>query len=160
MMMMSLKNKNKRRDFKNTIGMPSHITFQDNDAPTPPPTLVPPSERNQLPPRLFVTSVDVEEDKWPRDNNQSWDRKQKKVQRESYGQAVPVDGADVALDYGGTPEEDNKASVSMLNYTALENAWSNAPPLEEKATLSIGCIVGWQVRQFSHVFWRIISHMV
>jgi hypothetical protein len=30
MMMMSLKNKNKRREFKNTIGMPSRITFQDN----------------------------------------------------------------------------------------------------------------------------------
>ena len=158
MMMMSLKNKNKRREFKNTIGMPSRITFHDNDAPNPPLAPIPPSERDQLPPRLFVTSVDVEENKWPRDNGQSWDRKQKKVQRESYGQAV--DEVDVALDYGGTPEEDSKASVSMLNYTALENAWVNAPPLEEKAALSIGCVVGWQVRQFSHVFWRIISQIV
>ena len=151
-MMMSLKNKNKRREFKNTIGMPSRIIFQDNGAaPSPPPTLIPPSERGQLPPRLFVTSVDVEEDIWPRRNEQNWNWKQKKTQRESYGQAV---------DEAGTPEEDSKASVSMLNYTALENAWVNAPPLEEKAALSIGCVVGWQVRQFSHVFWRIISQIV
>lgn len=146
-MMMSLKNKNKRRDFKNTIGMPSHITFQDNGAaPSPPPTLIPPSERGQLPPRLFVTSVDVEEDKWPRGNDQNWNWKQKKTQRESYGQAV--DEADITLDYGKTPEEDRIASVSMLDHTALENAWANAPPIEGKTILPSGCVVGWQVRQF------------
>jgi hypothetical protein len=148
MMMMSLKNKNKRRDFKNTTGIPSRITFRDNDsevALTPPPTLVPPSERDQLPPRLFVTSVDVKEEILPRVNDQNWDRKRKRTQRESYGQAV--DAADVALDYGGTPEEGSKASVSMLDYSTLENAWVNAPPLEERAALSNGCVVGWQVRQ-------------
>jgi hypothetical protein len=146
MMMMSLKNKNKRREFKNTIGMPSRITFQDNEvAPSPLPTLVPPSERDQLPPRLFVTSVDVEEDILPRNNDQNWDRKKKKKQRESYGQVA--DGVDVALDYSRTPEEDNTASASTQNYAALENAWENAPPLGEKDALSIGCVVGWQVRQ-------------
>jgi hypothetical protein len=147
MMMMSLKNKNKRREFKNTSGMPSRITFQDNDnevAPTPPPTLIPPSERDRLPPRLFVTSVDVKEEISSRVHEKNWDRKRKKTQRESYGQEV--DAADVALDYGGTPEEDSKASVSVLDYATLENAWVNAPPLEEKAALSIGCVVGWQVR--------------
>ena len=150
-MMMSLKNKNKRRDFKNTIGMPSHITFQDNGvAPSPPPTLIPPSERSQLPPRLFVTSVDVEEDIWPKGNDQNWNRKQKKTQRESYGQVV--DEADITLDYGKTPEEDQTASVSRLDYTALENAWVNAPPIEEKATLPFGCVVGWQVRQSLTLF--------
>jgi hypothetical protein len=152
MMMMSSKNKNKRRDFKHTIGMPSHITFQDNGvAPSPPPTLIPPSERGQLPPRLFVTSVDVEEAIWPKGkNDQNWNRKQKKTQRESYGQAV--DEADITLDYGKTPEEDRTASVSTLDYTALENAWANAPPIEEKAILPFGCVVGWQVRQSLTVF--------
>lgn len=145
-MMMSLKNKNKRREFKNTIGGPSRITFQDDEvAPNPPPALVPPSERDQLPPRLFVTSIDVEEHKWTKDSGQSWDRKRKKKQRESYGEAV--DRADVTLDYSRTPEEDSTASVSMPNYTALESAWVSAPPLEEKAALSVGCVVGWQVRQ-------------
>ena len=149
MMMMSLKNKNKRREFKNTIGMPSRITFQDNEvAPGPPPTLVPPSERDPLPSRLFVTSVDVEEHKWPKDNDQNWDRKQKKKQRESYGDAV--DGADIVLDHGKTPEGDSTASASILNYTALENAWTNRPlveVVEEETALSIGCVVGWQVCQ-------------
>jgi hypothetical protein len=150
-MMMSLKNKNKRRDFKNTIGMPSRIIFQDNGAaPSPPPTLIPPSERGQLPPRLFVTSVDVEEDIWPRRNEQNWNWKQKKTQRESYGQAV--DEADITLDYSKTPEEDRTASISTLDYTALENAWANAPLIEDKATLPFGCVVGWQVRQSLTLF--------
>ena len=144
--MVSLKNKNKRRDFKNIVGMPSHITFQDNEvAAGTPPTLIPPSKRGELPPRLFVTSVDVEEDIWSRGNDQNWDWKQKKTQRESYGQAV--DKADITLDYSKTPEEDRTASVSALEYTALENAWVNAPPIEEKIILPFGCIVGWQVRQ-------------
>lgn len=144
--MMSLKNKNKRRDFKNTIGTPSHITFQDNEAaPSPPPTLIPPSERGQLPPRLFVTSVNVEEDLWPRGTNQNWDRKQKKAQRELYGQAV--DEVDVTLDYSKTPEDDRTKHISTLDYIALENAWVDAPTIEEKAVLSSGCVVGWQVRQ-------------
>jgi len=150
-MMMSLKNKNKRRDFKNAIGMPSHITFQDNEvAPSPPTILVPPSERGQLPPRLFVTSVDVEEDMWPRDKDQNWDRKQKKAQKESYGQAV--NEADITLDYSRTPEEDSTAPISMLNYTALENAWVGAPPIEKEAALPTGCVVGWQVRQYPTFF--------
>jgi hypothetical protein len=106
---------------------------------------MPPSGRRQLPPRLFVTSVDVEEDKWPRGNDQNCNWKQKKTQRESYGQAV--DEADITLDYSKTPEDDRTASVSTLDYTALENAWVNAPPIEEKAILPFGCIVGWQVRQ-------------
>jgi hypothetical protein len=151
MMMMSSKNKNKRRDFKSTIGMPSHITFQDKGvAPSPPPTLIPPSERGQLPPRLFVTSVDVEENKWPRGNDQNWSWKQKKTQRESYGQSV--DEADITLDYSKTPEEDRTASVSTLDYTAFENAWVNAPPIEKKVMLSSGCVVGWQVRQSITLF--------
>ena len=93
-----------------------------------------------------MTSVDVEEDIWPKakGNDQNWDRKQKKTQRESYGQAV--DEADITLDYGKTLEEDKTASVSTLDYTALENAWVNAPPIEEKAILPFGCVVGWQVR--------------
>jgi hypothetical protein len=93
---------------------------------------------------LFVTSVDVEEDIWPRRNEQNWDWKQKKAQRESYGQAV--DEAEITLDYSKTTEEDRTPSISTLDYTALEDAWVNAPPIEEKATLPFGCVVGWQVR--------------
>jgi hypothetical protein len=145
--MMSLKNKNKRRGFKNAASVPSHITFSDNGvAPTPPSTLVPPSERDHLPQRLFVTSVDVEADMWPRDNPQTWDRKRKKIQRDAYGQE---EEANVTLNYDGTPEFDSTAAVPMLDYTALEEAWVNAPPLSKNATLSIGCVVGWQVRQFA-----------
>ena len=146
-MMMSLKNKNKRRGFKNATSISSHITFPDNEvAPSPPSALVPPSERDHLPQRLFVTSVDVEADIWPRDGRQTWDRKRKKTQRDAYGHE---DEASITLDYDGPPECHGPAAVSMLDYTALEEAWVNASPLSKNAALSIGCVVGWQVRQIA-----------
>ena len=143
-MMMSLKNKNKRRGFKNNAGMPSRITFQDNDAnPSPPPRLIPPSERDQLPPRLFVTSVDVEADIWPRDSERGGDRKGKKTQMDT--DEEQQDG--VTLDYGKAPEEDRTTAGSVLDYVALEKAWADAPVLVNKISPPIGCVVGWQVRQ-------------
>jgi hypothetical protein len=148
-MMMSLKNKNKRRGFKNTACAPAHIKFQDDDqvvALSQPQRLVPPSERDQLPPRLFVTSVDVEAGMWPKDNEQKWDRKQKKVQRDAYGYAE--EQADVKLDYGETPEE-GTTTASDLDYAALEKAWATAPVLGNKTALPIGSVVGWQVRRIS-----------
>ena len=90
-----------------------------------------------------MTSVDVEADMWPRNNEQTWDRKRKKIQRDSYGQD---DEANITLDYGGTAERDSAGPVSALDYTKLEKAWVNAPPLVKNAALSIGCVVGWQVR--------------
>jgi hypothetical protein len=141
-MMMSLRNKNKRRGFKSTAGMPSRITFQDHVAdPSPPSRLVPPSERAQLPPRLFVTSVDVEAHIWPSDGEQVGDRKQKKTQTVTDECKEEQDG--VALDYNGTLEENS----ATADYVTLEKAWTNAPPLVNKAVLPIGCVVGWQVRQ-------------
>ncbi|KAH9956796.1 hypothetical protein BC827DRAFT_1378443 [Russula dissimulans] len=140
-MMMSLKNKNKRRGFKNTACMLSHITFQDNDvAPSPPSKLIPPSQRHQLPPGLFVTSVDVEADVSPMYGKQVRDRKRKKTERDSYGQ----EEADIVLDYTTIPEEDSTAATLVPDYTRLEKAWVNAPLLTEKAALPIGCVVGWQ----------------
>jgi len=149
---MSLKNKNKRRGFKNTVRLPPHITFQDNDvAPSPPPKLIPPSERYQLPQRLFVTSVDVEADMSPMNGEQVRDRKWKKKGRDSYGQ-LEEDEADIVLDYTGIPEEDSTAASSVPDYTELEKAWLNAPPLTENAALSIGSVVGWQVRKLLTFF--------
>ena len=150
MMMMSLKNKNKRRGFKNTTsGAPAHITFQDDDhvvvTPSQPPQrLIPPSERDELPPRLFVTSVDLEAGMWPRDNEQKWDRKQKKVQRDAYGYAAE-EQADVKLDYG----EEDTTIASDLDYAALEKAWATAPVLGYKTALPVGSVVGWQVRRIT-----------
>ena len=150
-MMMSLKNKNKRRGFKSNASPPARVTFQDeNDevALSQPQRLIPPSERDQLPPRLFVTSVDVEAGMWPRDNEQKWDRKQKKVQRDAYGHAE--EQADIKLDYGEIPEE-GTTTTSDVNYAALEKLWATAPALGDRATLPlpIGSVVGWQVRPIS-----------
>jgi len=142
--MMSLKNKNKRRGFKSSTGTPAaRITFQDNEsAPSAPSRPLPPSERSHLPPRLFVTSVDVEADKWRKGKEQSWDQERKNTQVDSYGQEESR--AHVTLDYGGTAEEDSITASTIPDYKALENAWANAPPLVKTTTPSIGCIVGWQ----------------
>ena len=147
-MMMSLKNKNKRRGFKNAASVPSCVTFQDDDivALSQPQRLIPPSERDQLPPRLFVTSVDVEADLWPRDDEQKWDRKQKKIQRDSYGHTE--EQADVKLDYG-EEEVTTTLAASDLDYAALEKAWVTAPVLGITTALSINSVVGWQVRHIS-----------
>jgi hypothetical protein len=149
--MMSLKNKNKRRGFKDTAGIPSRITFQDNAAyPSPPPRLVPPSERDQLPPRLFVTSVDVEADVWPSNGERVGDRKGKKTRTDN--DECKVEQDDVALDYGRALVEDSAAAGSSLDHIALEKAWANAPRLVNKTELPVGCVVGWQVRQPLYVF--------
>ena len=155
-MMMSLKNKNKRRGFKNTASTPARVTFQDDDdavALSQPQRLIPPSENDQLPPRLFVTSVDVEAGMWPRDNERKWDRKQKKVQRDAYGHAE--EQADIKLDYGEIPEE-SITTASDMNYAALEKLWATAPVLGNRATLPlpVGSVVGWQVRPISNFLWR------
>ena len=72
----SLTNANKRRGFKQlmqdvvpqkTIFLPQGEASQSSKAPTPvkkPFTLVPPSQRTDLPRNIIVTSVDVEEGLW------------------------------------------------------------------------------------------------
>jgi hypothetical protein len=84
---------------------------------------------------------------WPKDNEQKWDRKQKKVQRDAYGYAE--EQADVKLDYGEIPEAEDTTTVSDLDYAALEKAWATAPVLENKTVLPIGSVIGWQVRRIS-----------
>lgn len=79
---------------------------------------------------------------WPKDNEQKWDRKQKKVQRDAYGYAE--EQADVKLDYGEIPEAEDTTTVSDLDYAALEKAWATAPVLENKTVLPIGSVIGWQ----------------
>ena len=78
---------------------------------------------------------------WPRDDEQKWDRKQKKVQRDAYGYAAE-EQADVKLDYG----EEDTTIASDLDYAALEKAWATAPVMGYKTTLPVGSVVGWQVR--------------
>lgn len=81
LMSLSLRNKNKAKNFRALIGkpLPPKIIFGDEEMATPEcptpaedtckpqtsatralPRLIPPSSRSALPPNLFVTSVDVE----------------------------------------------------------------------------------------------------
>ncbi|KAI0269409.1 hypothetical protein BC834DRAFT_866172 [Gloeopeniophorella convolvens] len=148
-MMMSLKNKNKRRGFKRTADAPAHITFQDDGAdgadpaaaPVLPTRLVPPSERTDLPPRLFVTSVDVEAGLWSQPSEATWDRKRKKKQRDAYGHE---EEQNITLNYDDVPDEGGVAPSAALDYPALEKAWATAQALAGEAALLVGNVVGWQ----------------
>ncbi|KAJ8697734.1 hypothetical protein PTI98_004510 [Pleurotus ostreatus] len=88
--MSSLKNKNKKKGFKNASNrpIPQKIVFSDvanskddvemaivdnilHTEKRPLPRVIPPSEkqaRGELPPNMFVTSVDVEAEEWARDD--------------------------------------------------------------------------------------------
>ncbi|KAI9448477.1 hypothetical protein H4582DRAFT_2124482 [Lactarius indigo] len=121
-MMMSLKNKNKRRGFKNTC--------QRAFSPRGTSYLPDCSLRASTSRRICGPGM----------NEQKWDRKQKKVQRDAYGHAE--EQADVKLDYGH--EEEGTTTASDLDYAALEKAWATAPVLKNTTALLTNSVVGWQ----------------
>ena len=104
----SLTNANKRRGFKQlmqdvvpqrTIFLPQGETSQTSKAPTPvkkPYTLIPPSQRIDLPRNIIVTSVDVEEGLWD-EGVRRGTRKTAKLKREA-GKSIE-DVPDVVLNY-------------------------------------------------------------
>lgn len=129
LMSLSLRNKNKAKNFKALMNrpLPPKIIFGDeedvatNGAAVP--RLVPPSMRSSLPPNLFVTSIDVEAD---------LNAEKKKRQ---YGDELKEQ--DISLDYGA--EED----IDKLEVMANER-WDTL----QKPTLAVvpGTVVGYKVR--------------
>ena len=136
---LSLRNKNKAKNFKSLMGRPlaPKIIFGDQDAPPPPPRLIPPSSRSSLPPNLFVTSVDVE----------AGLHRGKKM-RIKYGdalegqcEAVPEE---ISLDYGAAPDAESEVDIHRLEATANEHWATLEKPTREK--LEAGMIIGYKVR--------------
>ncbi|KAG9219430.1 hypothetical protein CCMSSC00406_0005324 [Pleurotus cornucopiae] len=107
--MSSLKNKNKKKGFKNASNrpIPQKIVFSDvanskddvemaivdnilHTEKRPLPRVIPPSEnqaRGELPPNMFVTSVDVEAEEWTRDDKPR--PHQEELQELPYGDPDP-----------------------------------------------------------------------
>ncbi|KAG6374903.1 hypothetical protein JVT61DRAFT_3633 [Boletus reticuloceps] len=128
LMSLSLRNKNKAKNFKSLMNrpLPAKIIFGDQERAHLP-RLVPPSSRASLPPNLFVTSVDVEAEK--------------KQRRES------PDG-DVTLDYGVEPEPASEVDIERLERHANKEWASLEQPRREKQP-TVGTLVGYKVRSAS-----------
>lgn len=170
-MMAGLRNKNKKKGFMQSMAasLPKKIVFettgtedgvvQDNGVATPANEengadpqangyvrLVPPSETQEmgaLPPRMFVTSVDVEGGMWGAKEKKK-KKKKKKVQEEEWYEAEEeeevnyVEGV-VLQDPPVVEERDS------VDWGRVENEWDQFVPLMDPEQLSLGGLIGWKV---------------
>ena len=135
MMSLSLRNKNKAKNFKSLMGRPlaPKIIFGDQDTQAPP-RLIPPSSRPSLPPNLFVTSVDVE----------AGLHTEKKKKRVEYGNELEEQcEAEISLDYGAAPEAEPEVDVERLEAMANKHWDTLEKPTREKVV--VGTVVGYKV---------------
>ncbi|KAI5125001.1 hypothetical protein M0805_007425 [Coniferiporia weirii] len=172
----TLRNKNKKKGFKRTmVGViPQKIVFSDNNDVTPAsttstsasvarltsdgrrtqmPRLITPSEKQDqglLPSNLFVTSVEVEGEKW--------DRKKKKKQRDSYGYNAPADAGDrswvdaieadgdLVLGYGepDTGTHLTKTDTPGIDWSLVERKWDSFADITDISMLGSDLLVGWK----------------
>jgi hypothetical protein len=138
--------------------------------------LIPPSElqeRGQLPPRMFVTSVDVEEGMWPAHGKKS--KGKKKVNSAAYEQQLDEEDdskrwgeleveAEVTLDYGeddsllyvdadrsgAAAAQENDEGPTNLDWDGVEQRWTTLPLVQDKTNLHTGVLVGWKVSCLSY----------
>lgn len=187
-MMMSLKNSNKRKGYKDRLsGLsgPTKLVFHEADGSNPPQlspaleeqhvpllasrpsgkvkvsSLIPPSEQLDLPPNIFVTSVDVEADLWGQRIGTKGARKAarggvKDVNWRNDQKCEPSRAAndalddDILLDYG-TPEDGDiprKTSdrdALNLDWDRIESDFGKLSSVDA-ASLSVGTTVAWRVR--------------
>lgn len=165
-MMAGLRNKNKKKGFMQSMAasLPKKIVFettgtedgvlQDNGVETPASVadpqvngyvrLVPPSEKQEmgvLPPRMFVTSVDVEEGMW---DSKGKKKKKKKVQEEEWYEAEDEEEANyvegVVLQDPLVVEEGDS-----VDWGRVENEWDQFVPLTGPQQLFLGGLIGWKV---------------
>ncbi len=188
--MASLSNKNKRKGFKQSMSapLPKKIIFEGGEVPdteavlpftsapnaevtaTAPnlfPRLIPPSEKQengQLPPNLFVTSIDVEEGMHP-------PRRKKNKQRPDphVGEAQEVDR--VILDYGESGdtistqrEQFNEYTAALaiqyakgslapdLDWSFIDGNWETMPKVTSTSLLQRGILLGWKVCTFIYIY--------
>ncbi|KDQ65136.1 hypothetical protein JAAARDRAFT_188385 [Jaapia argillacea MUCL 33604] len=174
-------NKNKKRNFKASMNKPlpekiifgassSSAPLADNSTPSerewdkdkapdpqfphPHPRLVPPSElqeRGELPPNIFVTSVDVEE------GMHGKKRKGKGKRRDNVA-SPPLEGQDerqgeVCLDYGtanGVDEDVSTTSTNFLkddgtpNIDLVQHKWDTLTVITQLDQLKPGILIGWK----------------
>jgi len=148
----SLTNGNKRRGFKQsmqdvvpqkTIFLPQGETSQTPKTPTPvakPYTLIPPSQRTDLPRNIFVTSVDVEEGLWGEGVRKEAKKptKPKGKTRESVDDAL-----DVVLDYS----EDGGRTERAFDWAKADEGFDRYRAAVRQDIVE-GRILLWKVRSY------------
>ncbi|KAG1875418.1 hypothetical protein DFJ58DRAFT_756165 [Suillus subalutaceus] len=171
-MMISLRNKNKKKNFRQLMDkpLPPKIVFAElENAPvqaeppdklapagtsnseklTVPPVkqarLIPPSERDDLPSNIFVTSVDVEEGKRPKKKQRS----KENIVTASYDDESCT--ANFSLDYGS-------AEVPMMNpdealHLRAEQQWDLLPKLTGASQVKVDNIVAYKALDINPTTW-------
>ncbi|KIP10560.1 hypothetical protein PHLGIDRAFT_219210 [Phlebiopsis gigantea 11061_1 CR5-6] len=168
-MMASLSNKNKRKGFKQAMAnsLPPKIVFSNPAsaeeilpfsttspgeiqaaAPSIFPRLVAPSEKQangQLPPNMFVTSIDVEE---------GLRKGKKKNKKKATPAAVRHETAEVeymVLDYGEPDDHipaqrdlSSSATATHKDWAKVESGWDGYAKIADVAQIKPGGIVGWK----------------
>ncbi|KAL1701060.1 hypothetical protein EV121DRAFT_294581 [Schizophyllum commune] len=112
------------------------------------PRLVPPSERTDLPPNVFVTSVDVEAG-WEADA--SGYRYDTSAYEQSYVEEADEEGSNIQLSYDDDDDPSNgtanaSTAAQPSPYPALAQSYASATasqPLASLAQLEVGKHVGW-----------------
>ncbi|KXN80901.1 hypothetical protein AN958_06848 [Leucoagaricus sp. SymC.cos] len=151
---------------KSPFPPPQQATEPSPQPQRPLPRLIPPSEiqeRGELPPNMFVTSVDVEADLW----NSKGKKKKQQAANNSYDYDYSLDnsyhgngyqtGEDVTLSYG--TEEDQHSQVaqdgaqadaqkngvtSSFDWNKAEQLFDNAPKISSMDVIKTAKIVGWK----------------
>lgn len=153
-MMISLRNKNKKKNFRQLMDkpLPPRIVFTElENAPIPsepgtstpakvsvPPVnharLIPPSERDDLPSNIFVTSIDVEEGVRPKKKRRS---KETPV-AVSYNDESCT--ASFSLDYG--PAEATVADEAL--HLRAEQQWDLLQKITDMSKVQVGNVIAYK----------------
>ena len=190
----SLRNKNKKKGFKQSMAapIPQKIIFTSNtmasgsqeqqpssstrdmltdeittSAGTIQPRLIPPSEiqeLGQLPPNMFVTSVDVESEMWNEQLSSPKKQGKKKTlngdrycattdwhdssQMEGITENGQFDDADLDTDVlltTITTQSTISGASRPFDWDRAERLWKESTLLDNLEQLAVGCLVGWKV---------------
>lgn len=121
---------------------------QPEPEPRPPPRLIPPSERQEsgtLPPRLFVTSIDVEEGQPKRKNKKNKNKKKNQDSQQAFQEPTVEEEPwqDPETFYASPPALGQAEAL----YQICEPTWEKYPKLEsfKMEDVKVGSVVGWYV---------------
>lgn len=164
-MMSTLRNKNKKKGFKQSmaIPLPQKIVFASQVpngvtiaassrvvTEVAPARLIAPSQtqdRGELPRRMFVTSVDVEDGIWGQ-AKKSNEHQSRKVQQEWPTEEVCYSSSLVYEDiYQGKPSvvDGPSAKTLDLDWDSVEKQWETFEEINQPEQLEVGNCIGWKV---------------
>ena len=169
-MMSTLRNKNKKKGYKQSMAvpLPRKIVFADSTAPPPsqvqkgaivttsnrvvmdaPVRLVAPSEKQdqgELPPHMFVTSVDVEESTWFQSKTGRKNKSRKALHEWSMWENCP-EGSVAHVEVSHS--EPSSVETLDLDWDFVEKQWETFEEINHCDQLKVGGSVGWKVRYIS-----------